>query len=84
VPISVPEGFSFGTIEGCFNLPEVAVDTQNRRWLKALSPRTGDGLLTTLARGAGSPHAMRAYVKRNLDVKYCFILNQGDIPFGGR
>jgi hypothetical protein len=39
VPISVPEGFSFGTIEGCFDLPKSAVDIQTGRWLKVADQR---------------------------------------------
>jgi GNAT superfamily N-acetyltransferase len=89
VSISVPEGFSFGALNGCLNLPELAAGIQTERWQQAFTPPstpkfdpplTGDNLLLALTHSAGNPRAMRVYVKRNLDVKYCLVINRGDIP----
>lgn len=89
VSIRVPEGFSSGTLNGSCSLPELAASTQAQRWAQAFSPPStppfdpplkGDDFLIALTESVGSPRALRVYVKRNLDVKYCLIINRGDIP----
>jgi GNAT superfamily N-acetyltransferase len=87
--IRVPEGFSFGTLDGCCKLPAPVAGIQHRRWGRAFSPPltpafnpplTYDYVLLALTHSLGRPCALRVYVKQNFDVKYCLIVNRGTAP----
>jgi len=80
IPIRVPEGFGFASLEGCSSLPGPLLSIQQRRWPRVFGTAPYQDVFSMLTQNPDAPCALRVHIKRNHDVKYCIVINRDTTP----
>lgn len=79
--VRIPCGLTFASFGGVFTIKGWRSEWQLKRWPQAFGSRLlPTTLLGRLRQGLSNPNAVRIFISRKLDIKYCVIINKDESP----